>query len=373
MPIPICVIARPVSEKSLQPVAKLVSSVARYRQSAIGAATDGFLSMNTLSRLAGKRFLVLGRAGMDLYPDPPGTRTESATQFFACLGGSSGNIAAALARQGAQVTLISKLSDDAIGRFTRAELEKYSIDDRYVSTAFGDARTTLAFAETRVVDHQSVIYRNGAADFALTPDDVACVDFSAYDALVVTGTALAAEPSRSAVFHAFDLARLAAVPVILDIDYRPYSWPSAEVAAYTCTRAATQCDVVIGNDVEFGVIAGAAADGVARARALAASTAQVVVYKMGEEGATTFASGAVHRTGIYPVTALKPTGAGDAFMGSFICALADGHGLRDAVLRGSAAAAIVVGRVGCAPAMPTQAELNDFLAQHAGPTEPNED
>ena len=172
--------------------------------------------MSDLSRLQGKRFLVLGRAGMDLYPDPPGTRIEDGGQFFACLGGSSGNIAAALARQGARVALVSKLSQDAIGRFTRAELAKYGIDDAYVSTATEDARTTLAFAETRVEDHQSVLYRNGAADFGLSTDDVAAVDFAAFDALIASGTALAAEPSRSAVFHAFDLARRAGVPVIAE-------------------------------------------------------------------------------------------------------------------------------------------------------------
>lgn len=329
--------------------------------------------MADLARLRGKRFLVLGRAGMDLYPDPPGTRTEDAVQFFACLGGSSGNIAAALSRQGAQVWLISKLSNDAIGRFTRAELAKYGIDHAYVSVAGGDARTTLAFAETRVEDHQSVLYRNGAADFALSMQDVAAVDFAAFDALIATGTALAVEPSRGATLRAFDLARAAGVPVILDIDYRPYSWSSADEAAAVYASAAGLCDVVIGNDVEFGVLAGSVAKGLAQARAIAASTAQIVVYKMGEDGAVTLACGAEHRTGIYPVTALKPTGAGDAFMGSFICALADGRDLRDAVLRGSAAAAIVVGRVGCAPAMPTPAELDDFLAARTGPTEPLKD
>ena len=325
------------------------------------------------ARLKGKRFLVLGRAGMDLYPDPPGTRIEDAVRFFACLGGSSGNIAAALARQGARVSMLSKLSGDAIGRFTRAELAKYGIDDGYVSVAGGDARTTLAFAETRVEDHQSVLFRNKAADFSLSIDDVAAVDFGAFDALIATGTALAAEPSRGAALAAFDLARAAGVPVILDIDYRPYSWPSAEIAATTYARAAGLCDIVIGNDVEFGVLAGSVGEGLARARELAAGSAQIVVYKRGEDGAVTFADGVEYRTGIYPVTALKPTGAGDAFMGSFICALADGVDLRGAVLRGSAAAAIVVGRVGCAPAMPTPAELDDFLAGHVGPTNPLKD
>ena len=329
--------------------------------------------MADLSRLGGKRFLVLGRVGMDLYPDPPGTRIEDAVKLFTCLGGSSGNIAAALARQGADVSMISKLSDDAIGWFTRAELRRYGINDRYVTVAAGDARTTLAFAESRVEDHQSVLYRNGAADLTLSANDVAAVDFAGFDALIATGTALAAEPSRGAAIYAFARARALGVPVILDIDYRPYSWPTVDVAAQTYGNAAGLCDVVIGNDVEFGVMAGGASKGLALARDLAASTAQIVVYKRGEAGAVTFANGAEHRTGIYPVTALKPTGAGDAFMGSFICALADGHDLRAAVMRGSAAAAIVVGRVGCAPAMPTPAQLDDFLADHAGPTTPLKD
>jgi 5-dehydro-2-deoxygluconokinase len=33
---------------------------------------------------------------MDFYPDPPGTKTEHATHFFACLGGSSANIGVAI-------------------------------------------------------------------------------------------------------------------------------------------------------------------------------------------------------------------------------------------------------------------------------------
>ena len=48
--------------------------------------------------------------------------------------------------------------------------------------------------------------------------------------------------------------------------------------------------------------------------------------------------------------------------------VATGAPLRTAVLRGSAAAAMVVARVGCAPAMPTTAELDAFLAAHPDPS-----
>ena len=55
-------------------------------------------------------------------------------------------------------------------------------------------------------------------------------------------------------------------------------------------------------------------------------------------------------------------------MGGFWRASLPGLDLADAVLRGSAAAAIVVTRVGCAPAMPTAAELASFIAGYPART-----
>lgn len=322
-----------------------------------------------LERIKGNDFIIIGRAGMDLYPDPPGTRTEEATHFFACLGGSSANIGVAITRHGGRASLVTCVSDDAIGRFTLNELDKYGIGRSHVRSVGGEARNTLAVVESRVEDHQSVIYRNGAADFCMTREDVAAVDYSSFSALITTGTVFAAEPSREAAFAAFDLARRAGLPLIFDLDYRPYSWPSAEIAAETYSRAAGLCDIIIGNDAEFGFMAGHYDKGLEKARALAHGSAAIVVYKMGENGAITMTGEQEWRTGIYPVTALKPTGAGDAFMGGFIASLAEGFALREAVLHGSACAAIVVSRVGCAPAMPTPDELDAFLASHPGPVE----
>ncbi|MGI9364817.1 MAG: 5-dehydro-2-deoxygluconokinase [Rhizobiaceae bacterium] len=326
--------------------------------------------MADIERIKGNDFVIIGRAGMDFYPDPPGTRTEEATHFFSCLGGSSANIGVAITRHGGKAALVTAVSDDAIGRFALNQLDHYGIDRTHVRSVGGEARNSLAVVESRVEDHQSVIYRNGAADFEMNMDDVSAVDYGNYAALITTGTVFAAEPSRSATFQAFELARAAGLPLIFDVDYRPYSWPSADIAAETYSRAAAQCDIIIGNDVEFGFMAGDYAKGLDKARELANSNASIVIYKMGEEGAITLTPDTEFRTGIYPVTALKPTGAGDSFMGGFIAAFADGQPLREAVLRGSACASIVVSRVGCAPAMPTTAELEDFLSSHPGPTQP---
>jgi len=318
--------------------------------------------------LKGNRFVIIGRAGMDFYPDPPGTKTEDATKFFACLGGSSANIGVAITKLGGSVDLVTCVADDAIGRFALYHLDKYGIGRTHVRSVGGEARNTLAVVETRIEDHQSVIYRNGAADFEMTEADVEAVDYSRYDALITTGTVFAAEPSRSAAFRGFDLAKAVGLPLIFDIDYRPYSWPSAQVAAEVCSRAGALCDVIVGNDVEFGFMAGDYARGLDKARELVAQGAQLAVYKMGEKGAITITRDGEITTGIYRTQALKPTGAGDSFMGGLVAGLSAGKSVRDAVLQGSANAAMVVARVGCAPAMPTTQELEDFLKAHADPS-----
>jgi 5-dehydro-2-deoxygluconokinase len=320
-----------------------------------------------LGRLSQNRFLVLGRAGMDFYAEPPGTRMEEARAFVAHLGGSAANIAVALARLGAGAGLVSRLSDDTVGRFCRAELARYGVGATHVGKAGAGLRTSLAVVETRSEDCQSVIYRNGAADLDLTPEDVAALDFAGIGALVVTGTALAGESSAGAVMAALAAARKAGVITVMDVDYRPYSWPSIAQAREVNLAAARVCDIVVGNDLEFDLLAGPAGNGLAMARALVAEGVAIAVYKRGEKGAVTVSAGGEFSTGIYRTAALKPTGAGDAFMGGFLAGLAAGLPLRRAVLQGSAAAAIVVSRVGCAPASPTPAELAAFLAGRPDP------
>jgi 5-dehydro-2-deoxygluconokinase len=260
------------------------------------------------------------------------------------------------------------VSDDAVGQFCLSQLDHYGVARDHVGLVQGEARTSLAVVETRIQDCQSVIYRNNAADFALTEADVAAVDFAQYGALVITGTALAGEPSRRATFTAIAAARAAGIAVVMDVDYRPYSWPSPEEAQRINLQAAGVCDIIVGNDVEFGLLAGRHADGLAKARSLVAAGAGIAVYKMGEKGAVTLSPEGEFTTGIYRTNALKPTGAGDAFMGGFLAGLATSQPLRAAVLRGSAAAAMVVARVGCAPAMPSKTELDTFIVSQPDPS-----
>lgn len=316
------------------------------------------LDARIAKRLLRNRFVVLGRAGMDLYADPPGEAVERAGRFVAALGGSAGNIAAGLARLGAGVELLSCVSDDAVGQFVLAQLAGYGVGAGHVSVAGDGRRTSLAVTETRVDGLQGVLYRNHAADFALSVANVEAVDFQGVGALVVTGTALAASPSREAVFAALARARAAGAVCVLDVDWRAYSWQGEAEARAVCAEAAALCDLVVGNDGEFGLLAG----GVERGRAFAAQL-PFAVYKMGPAGSETFVGGRSFRCGIFAVKALKPLGSGDGFMAGLLAALARGEGVEAAVRQGSAVAAMVVRGVGCAPAMPELSELLNFIKE----------
>lgn len=329
-------------------------------------------NVSTQGLLAGisqKNFVILGRAGMDMFAHPPGVKSEEAEVFHADLGGSSANIAVGLCKLGCAASLVTSVSDDAVGRFCINKLNHYGVDTRYVRAVGGEFRNSLAIYESRIENFQNVIYRNGAADFEVTVDDIAAVDLSPFGALVTAGTVFAAEPSRSATFAGFEAAKAAGLPVVFDIDYRPYSWPSADIAADVLSRAGAASDMIIGNDEEFGFMAGDMSRSLEKAQSLAENDARIVIYKMGEKGAITFADGQQFHTGIYPVDAVKPNGAGDSFMAGLLSGIAEGLPLRDAVLRGSACAAIVVSKPGCAPAMPDHAQLSAFLAENPNPTE----
>ncbi len=144
-------------------------------------------------------FVVVGRAGIDLYTDP-GVATEDAETVTVGLGGSSANIAAGICKLGGQASLVTRVSDDSIGSYCLGQLKRYGVGTEYVTPVGGEYRNSLAFYESRVEGHRNVIYRNGAADFQMDAGDVAAVDYGKFGALITAGTVFAAEPSRSATF-----------------------------------------------------------------------------------------------------------------------------------------------------------------------------
>ena len=317
--------------------------------------------MNLIDGIKGNKFVVFGRAGMDMFAEPIGTKSEFAENFRSDLGGSSANICAGLCKLGSEASLVTSVSDDAVGRFCVNRLNYYGVGTEYVKSVSGEFRTSLAIYESCIDNFQNVIYRNGAADFEVKPSEMDEVDYSQFTALITAGTVFAGQPSRDATFRAFENARAQGIPVIFDIDYRPYSWPSPQVASEVLSRAGEESDMIVGNDEEFGFIAGGMNKGLDKARDLASAGNRLVIYKMGEEGAITLYYNEEIKTGIFPTEAIKPVGAGDSFMAGLLSSLASGYDLKNSVIRGSACASIVVSLPGCAPAMPDEVQLNNFI------------
>lgn len=304
--------------------------------------------------------LVLGRAGMDLYPSVDGGEIEDAQAFTTDVGGSAGNIAVGLARHGVSVGLIGALSGDAVGRFVRRRLEAAGVGLAHVATVAGDPRTSLALAEVRDRDCEVVIYRNNAADLQITTDAVDPSALAKAGYLIVTGTALVAEPSRSAALAWMAAARQAQARVILDLDYRAYSWPDTDQTETIYTRAVALSDVLVGNDEEFALIAGGHSIET-RLQSLA-DRGTICILKRGQDGSVLFVGKAEpDRLGVFPVASKKPYGAGDAFLAGLVARLSAGDALADAMTIGSAAAAMVVSQRGCAAAMPTPDQIRQFI------------
>lgn len=310
--------------------------------------------------------LCLGRAGVDLYAQQEGVAFEAVSSFRKSVGGSAANVATGAARLGLRTGLLSVVSGDGFGRYVRGFLSDNGVDVSGVKTDASGALNSLAITETRPDGCQVIIYRKDAADLHLTPQDIDPAQVASARALLVTGTALSASPSREACLHAMALARKAGTTVVLDMDYRPYGWVSEAQASVYLQVACGMADVVIGNREEFDVLDlqdSAAGSGAQR---LLEGTTRVVLVKDGARGCQILHRGepAIEQ-GVFKVKARKPFGAGDAFAAATLWGALDGRPWAEAARLGAAAAAIVVRGDGCAEAMPSRDALLAFMAEHA--------
>jgi 5-dehydro-2-deoxygluconokinase len=85
-----------------------------------------------------------------------------------------------------------------------------------------------------------------------------------------------------------------------------------------------------------------------------------MILKKGENGCTLFSGNCTLKTGIYKSKIMKPYGSGDAFLGNLIMNYMAFGDWKKAAEAGSAAAAIVVSKKGCASAMPSNKEIKSL-------------
>ena len=111
-----------------------------------------------ISKIQNNNFLLIGRAGVDIYPDPPGTKTENANTYVTHLGGSSANMGVQLVKYGGSCSLLTRVSNDALGKFALNQLDHYGVNRDLVKLEDNESRISFAVVETTIEDHQSVSY-----------------------------------------------------------------------------------------------------------------------------------------------------------------------------------------------------------------------
>ncbi len=90
-----------------------------------------------------------------------------------------------------------------------------------------------------------------------------------------------------------------------------------------------------------------------------------VIITLGKQGVKMLRGDEVISVDAFTVDAVDTTAAGDTFIGYFLSAYCSHTDARQALLRGCAASAIAVTREGAAQSIPTQQEVDRFMAKNA--------
>ena len=295
---------------------------------------------------------VLGRVGIDLYPNQLRTPLREVRTYTRFVGGFAGNVATGLARLGLAPAIVSRVGPDPHGEFVRDFLTAEGVDVRFLAVD-EHLMTPPTFCEVWPPDNFPItFYRYPTApDWQLSPDDFDEAEVAATPFLLATGTGLAQSPSRETTLAALEAHQ---GTTIFDLDWRPTLWEQASDYGELARTAATHADIVIGNEEEVEASAG-------DPKALLELGVQTLVLKRGERGVLLFHDGQEVDVPAHPVEVVNGLGAGDAFVAALVQGLHSGLGLEEAVRRGSVAGAMVAAQLACSEAMPTLQELEGEL------------
>jgi 5-dehydro-2-deoxygluconokinase len=304
--------------------------------------------------------LTMGRVGVDLYPAQTGAHLEDVTTFHKFLGGSATNVAVAAARHGRRSAVITRTGDDPFGTYVHRALVGFGVDDRYVSPV-PDIPTPVTFCEIFPPDDFPIyFYRYPTApDLQIRAEDLDLEAIAAADIFWVTGTGLCQEPSRAATMAALR-ARGGHGITVLDLDYRPTFWASADEAHRHVRAAVELIDVAVGNREECEVAVGEQ-DPERAASALREAGVGLAIVKQGPAGVLGVRDAEHVVVPPVPVDVVNGLGAGDAFGGALCHGLLAGWELERILRFANAAGAYVAGQLACADAMPSTADLESML------------
>jgi ribokinase len=289
------------------------------------------------------RIVVIGSYNRDTvlrvprFPSPGETLAAHGMDRFH--GGKGSNQAVAAARAGAAVAMLAAIGADAAGQGARDLWVVEGIDARLVTLAPALPTGEAVILVDDAGENEIVILpgANGA---------LAAPAAGAFDGAALVVAQL--ETPVATTEAAFTTARQAGAITLLN----------AAPARALPDGLLGATDLLIVNETEAAALAGRQGSPAALAAALAPRFRRGVVVTAGAAGAVwAGGGGAPVRLPAPAVTVVDSTGAGDAFIGAFAAALAEGLDETSAMRRGVVAGALACGRAGAVPSLPRLAEI----------------
>ncbi len=332
--------------------------------------------------------ITMGRSSIDLYSNDIGAPFEQITSFAAYVGGCPTNISVGTRRLGLQPALLTAIGDDQVGDFILHFLRREGVETRFIPRKPGRRSSAVVLGIEPPDRFPLTYYRDNCADIELTIDDVLATPIADSYTLLITGTGLSKEPSRSATLFAAELARQAGTTVLLDIDFRPDQWHDQRAFGVALRSALRLINVVIGTEDEINAAmltdpsqisiahsqisdARVRGDTDAAIQQLLKLGPRALVQKRGAAGSRVHLAsdeGDTKRIDVpgFAVEVQNILGAGDAFAAGFLYGLVNGWDWYKAARLGNACGAILVTKHGCANFMPTYDEVMTFIQEHGG-------
>ena len=301
------------------------------------------------------RVVVVGSLNLDLIAQverlPAAGETVPASDLLRRFGGKGANQAVAAARQGAAVTMIGCVGDDADGAAYRKHLaHREGINVRAIRTIPRTPTGTALIAVDRRGQNSIVVV--AGANARLT---AATVRMQA--TIIRRANALLAqlEVPLPAAMEAMRIANAAGVPVLFNPSPLRADFPWGRVALHT----------VIVNELEARQIFGRPVADLARTTTAwrRALTKRRITQLLVTRGAKSTLCLTAEKCVAVPTMRVRPVdtvGAGDAFAGTFTARLADGCALEEAVALANCAGALTTLKSGAQEAMPTCAAMKSY-------------
>ena len=238
-----------------------------------------------------------------------------------------------------------------------------NVDSQYVRVD-PDFKTPLAFAELDPPEDPSIIfYREPRApDLNIEVGDVDAAVVQEVPIFWFPASRFADEGAGNTMRELLEI-RGRSSHTVIDLDWRPMFWDSAEQASEAISPMLDHVTIAIGNKDECEIAVGTRDMNEAADRLLERGL-EMAVMKLGADGVMiATADGTRVSVPPYLVDVVCGLGSGDAFGGAFCHGLLEGWDPEVIIKWGNAAGAIVAGRLMCADDMPTIDDIEALLAE----------